>query len=125
MILRGMTKVLANMNLSVMAVSGDMERIAMNAGRLIERRAKENISGENGHTRHIKTGNLRRNIKSKVGWASTFELVGIIGTDVDYAPYIEALPDGGFLYPALVEVGDQVVSMVRDDIGKVIKGGFR
>jgi len=100
--------------------------MAMKRGAImVQNRAKENISGENGHTRHIKTGNLRRNIKSKVGWASTFELVGIIGTDVDYAPYIEALPDGGFLYPALVEVGDQVVSMVRDDIGKVIKGGFR
>ena len=92
---------------------------------MVQNRAKENISGEHGHIRHIQTGNLRRNIKSKVGWTSTFELIGIIGTDVPYAPYIESLPDGGFLYPALTEVGKEVVGIVRKDIGDVIKGKFR
>jgi len=56
---------------------------------MVQNRAKENISGEHGHIRHIQTGNLRRNIKSKVGWASTFELIGIIGTDVPYAAAVE------------------------------------
>jgi hypothetical protein len=72
---------------------------------IVQRRAKENISGEHGHTRHVKTGNLRRNIKTKAGWTGTYTIDGVIGTDVPYAPYVESLPDGGFLYPALMEVG--------------------
>lgn len=51
---------------------------------------------------HIKTGTLKGSIQSMAGWANNgYELLGVVGTDVPYAPYIEMLPDGGFLVPAL------------------------
>lgn len=88
---------------------------------IIEARAKENISGMHGHTRHVRTGTLRRSIQSRVGWASMYEIVGAIGTDVPYAPYVEALPDGGFLYPALIEVGTKALSYLKDQMALAIK----
>jgi hypothetical protein len=84
------------------------------ASTIVQRRAKENISGMNGHTRHVLTGNLRRNIKVKSGFVSTFGLEGVIGTDVPYAPYVESLPDGGYLYPALKEVGLQALNFFHN-----------
>jgi len=93
---------------------------------IVSNRAKENISGMHGHVRHIKTGNLRRNIKTKVGWTGLYELEGLIGTDVPYAPHIEALPDGGFLWPALMEVGKEALDYFNEQIVDTInKGGFR
>lgn len=70
---------------------------------------------------HVQTGNLRRSIKSKWGFTSQFEIVGVIGTDVPYAPYVEALPDGGFLFPALIKAGPQAVDYLKDEIKKAIK----
>ena len=114
MILRGMTKVLANMNLSVMAVSGDMERIAMNAGRLIERRAKENISGKNSHHRHIVTGNLRNSIDTKVRKKTQTVVQIEVGTNVTYAIFVEARDKtGGFLRPALFESKKQALDYIQ------------
>ena len=71
---------------------------------------------------HIITGNLRRSIQTKVGWVSSFEVVGVIGTDVPYGPNIEALPDGGFLYPAVLEVGEDVYKYVQEEIIKALRG---
>jgi len=114
MILRGMTKVLANMNLSVMAVSGDMERIAMNAGRLIERRAKENISGKNGHIKHIITGNLRNSIDTRVRKMAPTLVQIEIGTNVHYAAAVEARDaTGGYLRPALYESKKQALDYIQ------------
>ena len=89
---------------------------------IVQRRAKENISGQHGHTRHVLTGNLRRNIKSKVAWSGFAQIDGIIGTDVPYAPYVEALPDGGFLYPALMEVGKAALDFFQMAMVASIKG---
>lgn len=103
--IEGMDEVQIKLRLLDQTVRKNGEKAMNVACMIIQRRAKENISGEHGHTRHIKTGNLRRNIKFKSEWKSFAEIDGVIGTDVPYAPYVEALPDGGFLFPALMEVG--------------------
>jgi len=87
---------------------------------LVAKRAKELLTEKN----HVKTGNLRRNIKTKVGWANLYELIGVIGTDVPYAPYVEALPDGGFLYQAARESGRKAYDYVREEISKISKRSF-
>ena len=92
------------------------------ASAIVETRAKENISGQHGHTMHIKTGNLRRNIKSKAQWKGNYEIEGFIGTDVPYAPWIESLPDGGFLYPALMEVGRTALEYFKLQMSMAVRG---
>lgn len=100
----------------------DVKRGVARGATKVATRAKENISGQHGHTKHVVTGNLRRSIQTKVGWVSSFEVVGVIGTDVPYAPDVEALPDGGFLYPAILEVGEGVYKYVQEEIIKAIRG---
>jgi hypothetical protein len=104
------------------AVRTNGEKAMMQACMIVQRRAKENISGDHGHTRHVKTGNLRRNIKSKAGWTGLGQIDGVIGTDVPYAPYVEALPDGGYLFPALMEVGKDALDFFNRAIVAAILG---
>jgi len=115
--LDGVAKTLANINLKIMVLSGDMERITMNAGRLIERRAKENISGQHGHDRHIITGNLRNSIDTKVHKRGINLYQAEIGTDVRYALPVEVRsPDGGYLRPSLSETKPQVMNYISRTI---------
>jgi len=110
----GITKVLANINLKMMAITGDMERIALNGGRLIERRAKENISGKNSHHRHIVTGNLRNSIDTKVRKKTQTVVQIEVGTNVTYAIFVEARDKtGGFLRPALFESKKQALDYIQ------------
>jgi hypothetical protein len=91
---------------------------------LVERRAKENLQGRHSpHPyRHWVTGTLGRSIKSKVGFTGPYQITGVIGTDVPYAPYVEALPDGGYLFPALITEGPQAVKYFEEELEKIIKG---
>jgi len=83
----------------------------------VANRAKD-ILTEN---RHVKTGNLRRSIKAEAHFESDTLIVGTTGTDVHYAPYVEALPDGGYLYRAFREVVPKSI----DDIRKKLKEAFK
>jgi hypothetical protein len=80
-------------------IQSNMPRVMMNAGQIIEARAKEIIT-EKGH---IVTGNLRRSINTQLGEVSATRIEVLVGTWVEYAPFVEALPDGGFLFPAAIE----------------------
>ena len=113
----GITKVLANINLKMMAITGDMERIALNGGRLIERRAKENISGKHGHIEHIISGTLMGSIDTRVR-KITQTLVQIeIFTKVHYAAAVEARDkSGGYFHPALPESKKQVLDYIQRTI---------
>lgn len=89
----------------VKGISGsEMTRTLFNACQIVEARAKE-ILTEKGH---IVTGNLRRSITTSIIENSTKVSRVQVGSFVEYAPFVEALPDGGFLYPAVVETFDQV-----------------
>lgn len=78
------------------AVQGRLPMVMVNAGQIVEARAKE-ILTENGH---VVTGNLRRSISTLLTSATPTRVEVQVGTFVDYAIYVEALPDGGFLFPA-------------------------
>jgi hypothetical protein len=67
---------------------------------------------------HKRSGDLARSIQVKTGWASQYEIVGVVGTDQKYAPYVEALPDGGFLNPALRNKGAEALKHVERAVEK-------
>jgi len=58
---------------------------------------------------HIDTGNLRRSCTGGAKRASLTTIEGYvkagdIPSGIDYAPYVEALPDGGFFWRAIEEM---------------------
>ena len=84
----------------------------------VARRAKEILVEK----KHIRTGNLRRSITSKAKLDKDTKIIGIIGTDVHYAPYVEALPDGGYLYEALREEGKKALRLFKIKIEEAVQG---
>ena len=93
--------------------------IAMNqAASSVARRAKEILVEK----RHVITGNLRRSITSKAYMKSDMEVEGIIGSGVDYAPYVEALPDGGYLYAALMQEGAKALIIFKAKLMGSLQG---
>lgn len=103
----------------VKGISGSsMTKTLFNAVQIVEARAKE-ILTEKGH---IVTGNLRRSINTSIVENSAKVSRVQVGSFVEYAPFVEALPDGGFLYPAVVETFDQVSRyMVEHGLAPAIK----
>lgn len=70
---------------------------------------------------HVVTGNLHRNMKSKAGLVGAWEIEGVAGTDVPYAPFIEALPDGGFLQAAYMQRKGLVITYIASQIKAVLR----
>ena len=65
--------------------------------------------------RHIITGNLRRDIHVE----TVKPLVVRVGTRVVYAYFVEVMPDGGFLAPAVREMIDEYSENVGREIMEV------
>jgi len=118
----GVKETIAKLNLIEQDVRSRGQEVMFKAGTIVQARAQENIDGQHGHDRHRVTGNLFRNIKTKAGWASLNELVAVVGTDVGYAPYVEALADGGYLYPALLETASRVLLYLKNELRKIAEG---
>ena len=116
--LLGVNKVLANMTLRVHTASGKIPKVLWNAGRLVERRAKENISGKHGHQRHVITGNLMKSIDTKRPYKTAPHTYSVpIGTDVHYAIHVEHRDKtGGFLFPALKEGKAQATDYIKREL---------
>lgn len=70
---------------------------------------------------HNDTRTLSRSLQHKTGWISTNDIVGAIGSDVPYAPYVEALPDGGFLIPALRENQNEAFELFAKGVREAVK----
>lgn len=99
-------------------ISGGMTRTLFNAVQIVEARAKEIIQ-EKGH---VVTGSLVRSINTSIVETSPTRSVVAVGSFLVYAPFIEALPDGGYLFPAAVETFDQVSKfMVENGLQAAIK----
>jgi hypothetical protein len=100
-----------------------LEKTVNESGLLIVARAKQNLQGKYAPTpyRHWITGNLSRSIKCATEWKSATVLETRIGTAVHYAPYIEALPDGGYLMPALNVMWPDVTRKTYEDIRRMFK----
>jgi len=100
-----------------------LEKTVNESGILVATRAKENLKGkyEPSPYRHWITGNLSRSVKSVTEWKSAEVLECRIGTAVHYAPYIEALPDGGFLMPALNVKMPEISRKIYEDIRRMFR----
>ena len=97
----------------------EFEKVAYMAGLLIEDEAKR-ILKEMGH---IDTGMLWNSIETMVARKGNYKLSILIGTDVYYSIYIEALPDGGFLFPAYLRKRKDVLKLLGKGIKMIIKTG--
>ena len=113
----GVSKAISRLELvrpSVQAeIKGTMHRTVL----MIAGRAQEIIT-EKGH---VVTGNLRRSIQGKSGMVSQYEVHGTVGTDVPYAPFIEALPDGGYLFQAYKEKMKEAENYLIVGIRQIIR----
>lgn len=94
-------------------------KVVGNGCRIVETRASEIITEK----RHVVTGNLRRSISSKAEKAGLFLIDGACGVDSDkasYAPYVESLPDGGYLFPAYYEKYREVMEFIGKGIKEIV-----
>lgn len=80
-------------------------------------RAKQQLSDDG----HIVTGTLRRSIQGDAEYETYTRLHGWLGTDVEYAPYVEALPDGGYLFRTLILHGPKVYKDINDAIARLLR----
>lgn len=94
----------------VKTVAGGLPRTLFNACQIVEARAKEIIT-EKGH---VVTGSLRRSINTSIQDATETRVLVEVGSFLVYAPFIEALPDGGYLFPASEETFEQVSKYMAD-----------
>ena len=81
------------------------------------KRAKEIITDKG----HIITGSLRRSIRAIVKQMVAGAIEGRIGSHLHYAYYVEALPDGGYLFQALTEKWDCAMEYLTSRINAEIK----
>lgn len=115
--IKGVDKVQLKLKLLETSVREKIKDAMAQGASIVVARAKEIIT-EKGH---IITGNLRRSIQYKVGWSGINEIDGVVGTDVDYSIYVEALPDGGYLFPALREKGKEALGYVEKAVVEAVK----
>jgi len=120
--LKGLPRLLLNINTMLLSTTAGA-KITYQAATIVEKRAKENITGMHGHDKHIITGNLRRSIKAGIPTPIGPAAFSVpIGTDVVYAMAVEVKsPDGGFLRPALKESKKDVMAFVKKKVtGEVL-----
>lgn len=95
--------------------SDSAARKMQQGGLIIQARAQE-ILTEKGH---ILTGALRRSMNTRTYPEATgagVNLVTEVGSFMEYAPYVEALPDGGYLAEAAEETFEQVTNFVGEQL---------
>lgn len=92
----------------VRLVQSGLPRTMLQAGLIVQARAQE-ILTEKGH---VVTGNLRRSINTQLVEATETRVTVAVGTFVVYGPFIESLPDDGYLYPASVQTTPQTVPFI-------------
>lgn len=121
--IKGIPELVRNVATLTKNVRTESVRAMKRALSLIQVRAQDNLKGDYSPTpyEHWFTGNLTRNIKSDAKWKSAFVIDGFVFSDVPYAPYVESLPDGGFLWPAIKAEGKNVVKQFEKDYETIIK----
>lgn len=108
-------KIAARNTMLLKVMVGDDEastaaKALLDGGMIIAARAQE-ILTEKGH---IVTGNLRRSISAQLNTTTRNRIEVEVGTWVEYAPFVEALPDGGYLFPASEEAFPTVVQIMEE-----------
>ena len=95
----GVEQMAAKFKLLDKGVRSELLKAVDQSVEMMQVRAKQIITENN----HVVTGNLRGSIKSEAKYVTLFLIQGEVGTAVHYAPYIESLPDGGYLFRAVKE----------------------
>jgi len=116
----GWQKIVANLKLMDTQLHQEIEKTANRLVIAIASRSKE-ILTENDH---IVTGNLKRSVKGEAKFINLSVVEGQVGTDVDYAAFVEALPDGGYLYRAYTEVMLTGERIFVQEVGAMLERGF-
>jgi len=113
----GTKKTISIFELTRVSVRDSLKASMFRGTSIIAERAQEILTEK----KHVKTGNLRRNVKSKAGMVGLYEIEGVIGTDVPYGPFIEALPDGGYLQPAYMQKKSEVILYIVSQVNAVLR----
>jgi len=117
--MEGMEEFQKKLKLLEVATRQAMESAAERGGQSIAERAA-NLVTELGH---VITGNLRDSLHAEAKWINPNIIEVNVGTNVFYAPYVEALPDGGYLYKATREKIDKVYEYIFAEWEKLLGGG--
>jgi phage gpG-like protein len=99
-------------------------KVQVEAQRILTDIAWVDAKGQ-ARTGHVITGTLRRSIRTQANVTGA-RMEVVIGTNIEYAPYIEALPDGGFMFSAYMAKKDEVLKGLQNAVNRVIreaKGG--
>lgn len=95
----------------------DTPNIFRNAGLIIANSAKQILTAKG----HILTGTLRRTISAQITKITPDYIEVSVGTWLDYAEFIENLPDGGYLFEAFEKQKQPVVDYIKKGLGKITK----
>lgn len=113
----GAAKARARIKRMTQEFGSELPNIFVRGGTKIQKTAQKKIT-EKGH---VVTGNLRRSLNTQVTDYSTDRVKVAVGTWVAYAPKIENLPDGGFLFEAFDEERAEVLRYIRNRLDAVIR----
>lgn len=94
----------------------ELARAGLKGGFVMVRAAKRKIT-EKGH---VDTGALRRDINAQIKKSMPTSVDVAVGCSLHYAKYVEALPDGGFLFEAVEESAAEAVRVTGAELEKAI-----
>jgi hypothetical protein len=94
----------------IAGMRSDIGKATLKAGWVVSNRAKEILQENN----HVISGNLVRSLNAQVVEFTTDFVAVDVGSFMEYAPAIEALPDGGYLNRALEEKADTANKIMID-----------
>ena len=95
----------------------DVPNIFRNGGLIIADSAKQILTAKG----HILTGALRRSISAMITELKPMRIEVSVGTWLEYAPLVEELPDGGFLFEAFEKQRAAVVSYIKRELKNAIR----
>jgi len=109
---------LTKLDKAVAKVEQDLIHIVMRGAMIVERAAKAKIK-ELGH---IRTGALRGSIHvvNLLGIQSSVVQVQV-GSDRNYAIWVELLPDGGYLFISFMNKRTEVEEYINNQVRKLIE----
>jgi hypothetical protein len=95
----------------------DVPNIFRNAGLIIANSAKQILTAKG----HILTGALRRSLTAMITELKPAYIEVSVGTWLEYAPLVEALPDGGYLYEAFEKQKTVVVNYIKRQLASSLR----
>ena len=98
-----------------------LPRAGLAGGLVIVQLAKEKLTQK----RHVRSGALRRSVDEDLRSVTEAEVAVAIGSPLHYAKYVEALPDGGYLFEATEEGRARAIAVAGRILEDAIRQGAR